>query len=90
MDILVPYFKAGLENNEYCLWAISEPVDEEEAKEALKVVIPDIGAYLENGQIDIVPYSCWHVEEDVLDPQTVFNYLTEKKPVRLSLVDTMV
>jgi len=78
MDILVPYFKAGLENNEYCLWAISEPVDEEEAKEALKVAIPDIGAYLENGQIDIVPYPYWHIEEDVLDPQTVLNYLTEK------------
>jgi hypothetical protein len=26
MDILVPYFKAGLENNEFCLWFTLYPV----------------------------------------------------------------
>lgn len=55
MDVLVSYFKAGLKGNEYCVWEISEPIDEEEAKEALKVSIPDIDAYLENGQVEIVP-----------------------------------
>ena len=35
MDILVPYFKAGLENNEFCIWVISQQ-DVEEAKKALK------------------------------------------------------
>ena len=25
-DILVPYFKAGLENNEYCMWVTSAPL----------------------------------------------------------------
>lgn len=24
IDILVPYFKAGLENNEFCMWVTSE------------------------------------------------------------------
>jgi len=38
MDVLIPYFKAGLENNEFCLWVIPEPLDEEEAKEALKML----------------------------------------------------
>jgi two-component system, sensor histidine kinase PdtaS len=78
MDILVPYFKAGLEDNEYCLWAISKSVDEEEAKEALKAAIPDIDTYLENGKIEIVPYPYWYAEEDVLDPQKLLNYLTQK------------
>ena len=27
MDILVPYFKAGLENNEFCLWVTSQPLE---------------------------------------------------------------
>ena len=35
-DILVPYFKAGLENNEFCLWVTSQPLEVEEAKEALE------------------------------------------------------
>ena len=29
IDILVPYFKAGLENNEFCLWVTSERVHED-------------------------------------------------------------
>ena len=78
MDILIPYFKAGLENNEFCLWVISDQLDEEEAKKALKVAIPDIDAYLENGQIEIVPYTYWQVEKGALDPQTVLNHLIEK------------
>ena len=35
-DILVPYFKAGLENNEFCLWVTSQPLEVEDAKEALE------------------------------------------------------
>ena len=27
MDILVPFFKAGLENNEFCIWVMSEPLE---------------------------------------------------------------
>ena len=36
MDILVPYFKAGLEKNEFCIWVTSQTLDVEEAKEALE------------------------------------------------------
>ena len=35
IDILVPYFKAGLENNEFCMWVTSKPLRAEEAKAAL-------------------------------------------------------
>jgi len=28
LDVMVPYFKAGLENNELCVWITSEPLDE--------------------------------------------------------------
>ncbi len=45
MDILVPYFKAGLENNEFCLWFTLYPVEVEEAKEALKRDVPDFDVY---------------------------------------------
>jgi hypothetical protein len=30
IDILVPYFKAGLENNEFCMWVTSEPLNVDE------------------------------------------------------------
>jgi hypothetical protein len=57
MDILVPYFKAGLENNELCVWITSQLLEIEEAKEALKRAVSDIDVYLEKGQIEILPYT---------------------------------
>ena len=41
LDTVGPYFKAGLESNEFCLWAPSEPVTVEEAHLALSRRIPD-------------------------------------------------
>ncbi len=38
IDILVPYFKAGLENNELCVWITSEPLNVEDAKTALETI----------------------------------------------------
>ena len=55
IDILVPYFKAGLENNEFCMWVTSEPLEVQEAKEALKMVVPDIDQYLDKGQLEFFP-----------------------------------
>jgi len=31
-DILVPYFKVGLENNEFCMWITGELLDEKEIR----------------------------------------------------------
>ena len=53
LDILVPYFKAGLENNEFCLWVTSEALSEKEAKEAMAKAVPDFAQYLERGQMEI-------------------------------------
>jgi len=73
MDILVPYFKAGLENNEFCMWVTSQPLDVEEAKEALRRAVPDIDIYLEKGQIEIIPYTCWYLKEGVFDSERILN-----------------
>jgi len=77
-DVLVPYFKAGLENNEFCIWVTSEPLGEEEAKEALKKAVPDIDAHLEKGQIEIIPYTHWYVNEGVFNPRRALNGWIEK------------
>ena len=57
VDILVPYFKAGLENNEFCICVTSETLNEKEAKEAMRKAMPDFAGYLESGQIAIVPHT---------------------------------
>ena len=78
VDILVPYFKAGLENNEFCIWVTSQAQDIEEAKEGLKRAIPAIDAYIEKGQIKIIPYTDWYLTEVTFDPDRVLNSWVEK------------
>jgi PAS domain S-box-containing protein len=73
MEILIPYFKAGLENNEFCLWITSEPLKTEEAKEALKRAIPDLNIYLERGQIEIVPDTSYYVKGNSFDLEKSLN-----------------
>ncbi len=78
VDVLIPYFKAGLENNEFCLWITSYPLEIEEAKEALRKAVPDIDAYLEKGQIEIISYTSLHVTGSIYDSERVINGWIEK------------
>src|ERR1700704_5506931 len=43
---LVPYFKTGLENDEFCLWVISEPLTGADATIALRQAVPDFEQHL--------------------------------------------
>jgi len=80
VDILVPYFKAGLENNEFCMWVTSEPVKVEDAKTALKKVVKDLDNYIERGQIEILDYTQWYIKEGrKLDLDKVLQGWVEKE-----------
>jgi len=78
MDTLIPYLKAGLENNELCCWVISRPFEEEEAKETLKRAIPDFDVYLKRQQIEIISHTHGHVNEVFLNSDEVINNLDKK------------
>ena len=77
-DILVPYFKAGLENNELCMWVTAEPLVEEHAREAMRKAMPDFDRYLEKGQIEIVPHDQWCLKGGVFDLQKVLDGWIDK------------
>jgi len=61
IEILVPYFKAGLENNEFCMWITSEPLMVSEAQEAMRKAVKDFDEYLRQGQIEVIPYNEWYL-----------------------------
>jgi PAS domain S-box-containing protein len=61
LDILVPYFKAGLEANEACIWVCSEPLCVEDSTRALGKVVPDLAARMRKGQIEILPHDSWYL-----------------------------
>jgi PAS domain S-box-containing protein len=71
IDILVPYFKAGLESNEFCMWVTSEPLVVAEAEEAMSKAVNDFDEYLSRGQIEIIPYDEWYLLGDTFDDDRV-------------------
>lgn len=77
-EILIPFFKAGLENNELCLWVASQPLEVEAAKDALRRAIPDLNNYLEKGQIEIIPHFDWFIAEEAFDSERILNSWVEK------------
>lgn len=78
LDTLVPYFKAGLESNEFCMWITSEPLRAEAAMEALRQAVPNLDTYLKNQQIEILPFDSWYVVDGRFDSQRVLNGWVEK------------
>jgi DNA-binding CsgD family transcriptional regulator len=77
LDTVVPYFKAGLESKEFCLWAISEPLSEEDAIRALRRGIPGFDRYLADRSIEILPGREWYLG-DRFDLQRITGGWLEK------------
>src|SRR3972149_5917981 len=67
MNILAPFFKVGLENNEFCVWIASSPITVEDIKKEMQRVLPDFEKYLNKKQIEIVPHEEWYFKEGVFD-----------------------
>jgi len=78
LDILLPYFKAGLENNEFCIWVVFDPIKEDEAKVALRRVVPDIDRRLAAGDIEIMVHSKWYLQGGSFDMDRVITGFMEK------------
>jgi len=84
IDILVPYLKAGLENNEFCMWVTSEPLSEKKARDVLSTAIADFDRYLEKGQIQIIPDSEWYLKDGTFNLNRVLNGWIDKLSQALS------
>lgn len=78
IDILVPYFREGLEHNEYCMWVTSLPLAADEARAAIRCAMPDFDRYLAKGQIEIIPYTDWYLKGGVFDQKRVLDGWVER------------
>jgi len=83
-DMLVPYFKAGLENNEKCVLVTSDFFSEADAKNTFKKNIPGFAACLEKGQMEIFPYTDWYLKGGNFDLQRTLNMWMEKHDAAVS------
>src|SRR5215467_16006218 len=76
---LVPYFTAGLQEDEFCFWVTSHPLGVEGAKNALRRAAPYIDPYLETGQLEIWDCRDWYLRGGHFDADRVFGQWIEKE-----------
>lgn len=60
LEVLLPYFAAGLAAGEFCMWVTSGRIGVLRAKEALQAIAPDLDRRIERGQIEIIDYRAWY------------------------------
>jgi len=71
LEVLVPFFKAGLESNECCLWVVDESLGDAPAREAIAKAVPDWERYLASGQLQLLLRTDWYFTDGVLDASAV-------------------
>lgn len=59
-DVLVPYFKAGLERGESCLWIAGEPYGAGRADSAMRSAVADFDQRAATGQMRILARDEWY------------------------------
>lgn len=83
IDILVPYFKAGLNSNELCVWLTSEPLTVEKARASLTGAVRELNDYIKKGQIEIVNASEWYTQSGKFNSEEVLRRWIEKEKLAL-------
>jgi MEDS: MEthanogen/methylotroph, DcmR Sensory domain len=78
LDTAASYFAAGLQSNEFCVWAISDQITQADAKDALRLAVPDLDRPLAAGRMEILPGSEWYLKGDQFDPKRVTSGWNEK------------
>lgn len=77
---LVPYFAAGLRNNERCIWITAEPLLAADARLELGKAGFDVDALTTKGALTIRDYSEWYAEAESLKGNQVIDlWLAEER-----------
>jgi PAS domain S-box-containing protein len=87
LDTLVPYFKAGLESKEFCLWVVSDSglISVEEAKQALEQTVPHLDRHLSDKNIEILNGYDWYLDENIFNLDKTINAWNAKLRSALAL-----
>jgi signal transduction histidine kinase len=67
LAVLVPYFKAGLEDGEFCLWVLTPPITEQAAMRGLRQAVPDLDRHLERRSLELHPEDAWYHPDGTFD-----------------------
>lgn len=78
LDTNSAYIKAGLDDNEYCVWAISQPITQEDAWAALRRDVPDLDGRIAANQLEILPGYSWYLKGGEVDSKKITSGWHEK------------
>ena len=78
LDASVPFFRAGLENREFCLWIVCTPITEADALQALRESIPALDRHLAEGRLEIFVHPEPLFDGDIPEPRASVRSLHEK------------
>jgi signal transduction histidine kinase len=67
LEILVPYFRTGLANNEFCFWVLADPLTEDDARRALYRAMPAADRHLIDRQMEFIPCEECYLNHGVFD-----------------------
>lgn len=77
-DILIPYFKQGLKDNECCIWMDTKHIGENEIENRLKKEIPEYKAYIKSGQFLILDYRSVYYKDGKFSLENAIDFLLKK------------
>jgi hypothetical protein len=83
-DIVVPYFRAGLEDDELCIWVTSDFLTTEDALLALERGVPGCGEYFAKKQIEVFPHTDWYLKGGSFDLRRTLDMWMAKHDEALS------
>lgn len=68
LEVLVPYFRAGLEGNEACVWITGGLLGVQDARDALERSAPDLESRISQGRAAILSPDDWYLEDGGFTP----------------------
>jgi DNA-binding CsgD family transcriptional regulator len=78
LDTALSYFAAGLQSNEFCVWAISDPVTKKVAQNWLRRGIRGFDRHVAAGQVEILQGNQWYLKGGQFDLKRIINGWSEK------------
>jgi DNA-binding CsgD family transcriptional regulator len=83
LDTAVCYFETGLKNNEFCVWAVSDPISLQKA-ETLRHAVTGFDHHRAAGQIELIAGTEWYLSGDEFDLQRITGGWHEKLSAALA------
>ena len=65
--VMIPFFQAGLEKGEACLWMVSGKIGFDFARATAEAMIPRFSDYISTGQFQMIPAEEWYLTNGSFD-----------------------